>query len=89
MRKLSTHGVNLPLDGVACHSTFSPSFRHHGAYPNVLFTKQHRGINLFCGLTGYGFGGKRIAVQNEVRCFCNNGSRQYGLELRSGFKPLH
>lgn len=89
MRKLSTHGVNLPLDGVACHSTFSPAFGNHRAYPHVLFAKQYRCINLFSGVTGYSFGGKRIAMQNEVRCFCNDSSGQYSLELRSGFKPLH
>ncbi|MFZ3140122.1 hypothetical protein [Polaromonas sp.] len=30
-----------------------------------------------------------VAMQSEVLRFCNDGSSQHGLKLRSGFKPLH
>jgi hypothetical protein len=44
------------------------------------------------GLAGFGLHGlcvQRIAVQCEVRCFCNNGAGKDCLELWSVLKPLH
>jgi hypothetical protein len=45
--------------------------------------------NKAAGFGLHGLGIERIAVQCEVRCFCNNGAGKDCLELGTGLKPLH
>ena len=41
--KLLADGIDLSLDGVACHGPSCPTFGHHGAKPNSLRVKE-RGL---------------------------------------------
>ena len=87
--KISAHRVNLSFDGVTRHCPFGPAFGNHRTDPHVLPVKQSGGIYRFDALQDWTTGIKPVPVQGKVRCFCNDGSSQNGLELRPGFKPLH
>ena len=92
MRKISAHGVDLSFDGVTCDGAFGPAFGDHGPKPDILHGKQRlcrKHIGQLAWLSLHGLCVQRIAVQCEVRCFCNNGAGKNCLELGSGLKPLH
>ena len=89
LRKVSAHGIYLPLDKVACHGRFGPTFRNHGADPHRLHPEKSPRIGPVTDLRRARRCVKRIAVQSKMHTFRNDDSRQNSLELRSGFEPLH
>ena len=89
MQKISAHGVNLPLDGVARHGPFGPAFWNHRTEPYIADGKQHGHLNSARkGLPG-ACRIQCLAVQGKVRGLRNNGTGKCCLKLRSRLKPLH
>lgn len=84
--KLLADGVDLSLDGVACHRTPCPSFGHHGAKPNSLWVKE-RGLGsvelkIVCRIDRFR---QAEAMQCEMWGARNRAASKGSLELRAGF----
>ena len=89
MQKISAHVVDLPFDGVACHSAFSPPLRDHGAEPDIADREQNGRCGLARSERPRSDRIKRLTVHGKVLGPGHNDTRQRCLKLGACLKPLH